>query len=297
MTDASSVGIKIAAIVMVIVMAIVAFFLYGVIQQNADRYLSIFENHCAVGETQLFTKIFLTNAQGEIATRAATIDTVNTAPTATNNLTCNGYWDEDDPTKGLTFTVVRDRITALGVYAIVDQHRNPVNGLSFNAAGPTPSGVLVGASTAAKASGGVVTFSNTRAQEPLPITEFLSDLSQIIIKLYPILGVVGFLSLTGTSLVRIVQGGMANVGVTQIVGAIGAMILAVVVMNVSPAVIEAADGAFEWTDADRLPIMEGFGGIASLIIRFFPVVWSAGLLGLLGANLAVSAMNIREMRG
>ena len=121
MTDASSVGIKIAAIVMVIVMAIVAFFLYGVIQQNADRYLSIFENHCAIGETQLFTKIFLTDAQGEIATRAITLNATNAAATA-GAPTCKGVFAGDK------VPVVRDRITAVGPFALVDQHRNSVGG-------------------------------------------------------------------------------------------------------------------------------------------------------------------------
>ena len=280
MGNISNIGVLIGGMVMVVVLGIVSFFLYVIIQQNADRYLAIFNDYCAIGETQFFTKVFLVDDNNDIATRALNL-TVNNSTAALDAPTCKGIVDNQ------TMTITRDRITEAGTFTLVDQHSNPVDGIEVEVDAIASGKVTIDGAEAFTA----------RAREPLPITEFLTDLSQIIIKLYPVLGVVGFLTMTGTTMVRIAQGGREAVGVTRIVVAIGAMILAVVAMNVSPTLIDGADTAYEWTDADRLPIMEGFGGIASLIIRFFPVVWSAGLLGLVGSGLVVGAMNYRDMGG
>ena len=161
MGNINSIGMTIGAIVMIIVLAIVSFFLYTIIQQNADRYLAIYNDYCSIGETQLFTKAFLVDGDGEIATRAQTLTISNAAATA-GTPTCEGIATAEK------YTVLRDRITAGGSFAVVDQHRNPINGQTVTVSGPV-AGVVTASSAA--------DFGTARAKEPLPITEFLSNLS------------------------------------------------------------------------------------------------------------------------
>ena len=263
--EVGNIGRYVVSAVVGIVLFLVSLNLFPIIQQNADEYLMVFRDHCIVGESQRFVKAFLVDGNGEIVTRAFDL-TLSDADNEATTITCTGA------TVAMTtpFAVLQGKdLSDVDLSAgVLDEHGEQINGLKPKADGTLEKG----------------TITNGKLSKPLGVTTFLSDLSQLIIRIIPILSVVSFLALSAASLFNYsTQGGTGGV-VAMIGTAIGGLIGIVVILNLAPTLFVGLDGAYAWTDPDRLTIMGQFGEIVRLIVRFVPTIFTASILTIVGAQ-------------
>ena len=275
--DTSNIGRYVVSAIVAIVLALVSFRLFPIVQQNADEYLMVFIDHCAIGESQNYVKSFLTDTDGEIITRAVNLNVSNNAATATAP-TCAGFAATQ------VFTLLETPATAYAdgtVLTVVDEHGEEL-------------GTATGSSSETTWTSTAVNTTGGKVEKPLEVTRFLSDLSQLIVRIIPILSVVSFLALTASSLFSYSLG--ASTGdVTRMIGiAIGGLIGIVVVLNLAPTLFDGLNDAYLWTSTDRLTIMEQFGEIVRVIVRFVPVIFTASILTVVGA---ANWMAYRQARG
>ena len=275
--DTGNIGRYVVSAVVGIVLFLVSLALFPIIQQNADGYLMVFQQRCTTddGQGQNFKKLFgLHKDTGEIITTAIDID-ISNANSAAAAITCK-------ETSGVTLTqsftaLSGEDIGNIDTKVIVDEHLEPVKGLSA-----TSAGLLVG------------TITKGKLAEPLEVTQFLSGLSQLIIRIVPILSVVSFLALSAASLFNYSMGSGAA-DVSRMIGmAIGGLIAIVVILNLAPTLFTGLNDAYAWTSSDRLTIMEQFGAITQLIVRFVPTIFTASVLTIVGAQNWLAYKNVKQ---
>ena len=278
--DTGNIGRYVVSAVVGIVLFLVSLALFPIIQQNADSYLMVFQQRCTTddGQSQNFKKLFgVSKDTGAIITSSIELAISGTAPaSATAAPSCVGVGSS---VAGSTLTFL-DGHTATeldtGLNKIIDEHGEEVKGLTVSTGG-----VISG------------TITSGKLAEPLEVTKFLSGLSQLIIRIIPILSVVSFLALSAASLFNYSMGSGAG-DVSKMIGmAIGGLIAIVVILNLAPTLFTGLDDAYAWTDSDRLTIMEQFGEITRLIVRFVPTIFTASVLTIVGAQNWLAYKNVQ----
>ena len=277
--DTGNIGRYVVSAVVGIVLFLVSLALFPIIQQNADGYLMVFQQRCTTdgGQGQNFKKLFgLHKDTGEIITNAIDIDIASTPSTATS-VTCMP--SSTDFAAGTTiFTALTgEDLANLDTKMVVDEHLEQVKGLTVTTAGQLEGSITKGT-----------------LAEPLEVTQFLSGLSQLIIRIVPILSVVSFLALSAASLFNYSMGSGAA-DVSRMIGmAIGGLIAIVVILNLAPTLFTGLNDAYAWTSSDRLTIMEQFGAITQLIVRFVPTIFTASVLTIVGAQNWLAYKNVKQ---
>ena len=279
--DTGNIGRYVVSAVVGIVLFLVSLALFPIIQQNADSYLMVFQQRCTTdgGQSQNFKKLFgVSKDTGEIITSSIDLAITAAVPAAAGDPpSCTGVGGTS--VGGSTLSVLDGHTFAeldFGANKIIDEHGEEVKGLAV-----TDKGVISG------------NITNGKLAEPLEVTKFLSGLSQLIIRIIPILSVVSFLALSAASLFNYSMGSGAG-DVSKMIGmAIGGLIAIVVILNLAPTLFTGLDDAYAWTDSDRLTIMEQFGEITRLIVRFVPTIFTASVLTIVGAQNWLAYKNVQ----
>ena len=326
--DTGNIGRYVVSAVVGIVLFLVSLALFPIIQQNADSYLMVFQQRCTTddGASQNFKKGFAVDSNGEIISPA--IDVYAGGASA-----CANVATPAEPSTENEYTITASGAVSLisgktvsDVEDIVDEHgedipKAPLSSSTANAAYNFNGGTAVASLTKIglcssnekdDTAGGTITAATgssadtacfrlatgtgtnqVKVAQPLEVTRFLSGLSQLIIRIIPILSVVSFLALSAASLFNYSMGSGAG-DVSKMIGmAIGGLIAIVVILNLAPTLFAGLDDAYAWTDSDRLTIMEQFGEITRLIVRFVPTIFTASVLTIVGAQNWLAYKNVQ----
>ena len=319
--DTGNIGRYVVSAVVGIVLFLVSLALFPIIQQNADSYLMVFQTRCAVGEGQNFKKAFAVDDNGEIISPSIDVFGGSTA-------NCTNPSNPAAPSGATAWTIATEGLVSLftgktvsDIDNIVDEHGEDIpestafGNTAYNNRLYTHSTVAAftklalcsfakGSGTAVgapAANGDVACFQlstgtgtkQIKVAQPLEVTEFLSGLSQLIIRIIPILSVVSFLALSAASLLNYSMGSGAT-DVSRMIGmAIGGLIAIVVILNLAPTLFTGLNDAYAWTSSDRLTIMEQFGAITQLIVRFVPTIFTASVLTIVGAQNWLAYKNVK----
>ena len=108
------------------------------------------------------------------------------------------------------------------------------------------------------------------------VLDVYAGLSTLILSILPVLAVTGFLGVSAHSLYFLTQGTMGLQGV--IVRSIAGLIVTIAGLYLGPTILDFLVNVYEASDGSRYSIMERFSGIIQLVLGFFPVVYTAGLL-------------------
>ena len=138
---------------------------------------------------------------------------------------------------------------------------------------------------------------SSKVRDVLDINKNYETLARLILGIYPVLLVVSFLGVSAGNLFGFSVGRGAD-GIAMVVGkSIAGLLLVVVALAITPTFFEAANGAYITATAGRVSLFGTFGGIVSLILNFVPILYLAGLIGVIivqGA-LAFSGATGRRM--
>ena len=327
--DTGNIGRYVVSAVVGIVLFLVSLALFPIIQQNADSYLMVFQQRCTTddGQSQNFKKAFAVDSNGEIISRAVDVFAGGASNCANVTAPAQGSGTNVSTIAKAHVTALTTGKALSDVESIIDEHGEDIPLGAFSAGGMTASGssglYTVGsdaptsialcsditvkgtgsdaqdAATSAKIA--VACFklatgtgtNQVKVAQPLEVTRFLSGLSQLIIRIIPILSVVSFLALSAASLFNYSMGSGAG-DVSKMIGmAIGGLIAIVVILNLAPTLFTGLDDAYAWTDSDRLTIMEQFGEITRLIVRFVPTIFTASALTIVGAQNWLAYKNVQ----
>lgn len=272
--NVSNVSRYVVSAIVALVLILITFELFPLVQQNADEFLQVFRTRCTVGENQNFTRAFGVDTSGEIVTEPVVLKLK--AATEAASITCVGAHSTPD----VTFTLLTGK-TVADINSIADEHGEQLRGLTYP--------------TAAKITGSIT---NGALTPPLPVTQFLGGLSQLIIRIIPIVSVVSFLAISAGSLFSYSMGASSHMRVTVMIGsAVGGLIAIIVVLNLMPTLFTGLQDVYVWVSADRLIIMDQFGDIAALIVRFVPPIISASILGVIASQNWLAFRNARGAMG
>ena len=135
----------------------------------------------------------------------------------------------------------------------------------------------VGLSTLA----GATDIPSSAVRDVLDINKNYETLARLILGIYPVLLVVSFLGVSAGNLFGFVVGRGAD-GIAMVVGkSIAGLLLVVVALAITPTFFEAANGAYITAISGRVSLFGTFGGIVSLILNFVPILYLAGLIGVI----------------
>ena len=110
-------------------------------------------------------------------------------------------------------------------------------------------------------------------------------ITRLILSVLPVLVVALFLGVTAHSIYSFAQG---TTGLQQtITRSIAGLLVTIAGLYLGPIVLDFIDGVYDITAPGRLSVMAMFGTIIRLVLGFFPVVYTAGLLGLFAAQGAL----------
>ena len=283
------------------ILALITFQLYPRIQTSADEYLLQFKAHCQVGENQSFTRLMIENSNGDIVSNVVLVDDASkcsssgfaaytsTTKDITGVFTTNAAYTAEE-LEGLTIIDGREEVDIIG-----------------DITGSATQAVTVKAVTTPLAANAGITLSGNQAfvagnlqvdgaawTQQLPVTDFLSGISRLVIRLYPILAAVGFLGMSATGMFQFAQGGSVTRLGLMIGGALAGLISIIVIFALAPAFLEGLNDAYLWSDPDRLDIMGGFGNLPQTIIRFVALLFSASILGIIAGQGWMAYRNVRQ---
>ena len=238
-----STGRMITAAIGGLIMVIVAFVVFPILQGAADTYYLQYINHCEKNG-EVYTKAYFVGASGTIEDGTPSKDMVS----------------DCDATAGGTFESTYS--AAVTGYDVLSEH-----------------GVKIGTYDATNA--GVVTADwGTPApslKAPHAVLVQYGTISRLVLSILPILTVTGFLGISAANLMQYARGGADSVqgGVVRV---IAGLIVTIVGLYLAPTVMSFLQDAYAITSGDRFQIMGQFGTVINLVMGFVPVIYTAGLL-------------------
>ena len=241
-----STGRMITAAIGGLIMVIVAFVVFPILQGAADTYYLQYINHCESGG-EVYTKAYLAGASGTIEDDTPSKDMVSD---------CAG---------GFTAGSAGTAVVAAPGHSILSEH-----------------GVKIGTYTVATVSStaGTITATFTPTpslKAPHAVLVQYGTISRLVLSILPILSVTGFLGISAANLMQYARGGADSVqgGVVRV---IAGLIVTIVGLYLAPTVMSFLQDAYAITSGDRFQIMSQFGTVINLVMGFVPVIYTAGLL-------------------
>ena len=247
-----STGRMITAAIGGLIMVIVAFVVFPILQGAADTYYLQYINHCEMNG-EVYTKAYFVGASGTIEDGDGSKDMVSDC-TSTDAVT------------GLSETTYPTSRT--GTHDIVSEH-----GVKIGTHGPHPAPT----STPVAGQRTVAWSSTPSAKTPHPVLVQYGTISRLVLSILPILTVTGFLGISAANLMQYARGGADSVqgGVVRV---IAGLIVTIVGLYLAPTVMSFLQDAYAITSGDRFQIMGQFGTVINLVMGFVPVIYTAGLL-------------------
>ena len=240
-----NVGRSIISAIAFIVAVVVSFILFNPIVSASDKVYLLFEKHCELNGNP-FVRVYVADDGGDPDGPGAQVDLTPAIGSA-----CQlGAIANPAPTAG---------------DILVDEH-----------------GELVGTavdSGLGLAAGQAIT--NSEVRDVLAINNNYETLARLILGIYPVLLVVSFLGVSASNLFSFATGRGAD-GIAMVVGkSIAGLLLVVVALAITPTFFEAANGAYLDVTSGRMNLFSTFGGIVELILNFVPILYLAGLIGVI----------------
>ena len=237
-----NVGRSIISAIAFIVAVVVSFILFDPIVNASDKVYLLFEKHCELNGNP-FKRFYVADAGGDPSGEAFTV--------------------------GIGGAVGTECMTPQRSEAVdglfVDEH-----GESVTAPGGQPS-----------FGGDPQELPGTQVVDVLAINRNYETLARLILGIYPVLLVISFLGVSAGNLFGFAVGKGAE-GIAMVVSkSIAGLLLVVVALAITPTFFEAANGAYITATAGRVSLFSTFGGIVSLILNFIPILYLAGLIGVI----------------
>ena len=115
------------------------------------------------------------------------------------------------------------------------------------------------------------------------------SINRTVISILPLVVVIGFMASAGLSGLA----GQGNIG-SIIKGEVGALIFVLIAISLGPVIFDTLGDASMVVEGDTLTVTKEFGAIQTLILGFVPVIFTLGIIALVGYR-ATGAY--RSMRG
>ncbi len=124
---------------------------------------------------------------------------------------------------------------------------------------------------------------------PSPTLSRFGSINRTVISILPLVVVIGFMASAGLSGLT----GSGQIG-GIIRGEVGALIFVLIAISLGPVIFDTLGDASEVVDGDTLSVTKEFGSIQTLILGFVPVIFTLGIIALVGYRAHGA---YRSMRG